>query len=86
MPNSELQVRMLEKCANQNCSNTFRYLSDGKLYVIDRGWRIANRSRSSQKAPHKKQRRDELRRPRFAGVSHWRSREGASSSGRESRI
>jgi len=26
---------MLSKCANPPCSNTFRYLSEGKLYLID---------------------------------------------------
>jgi hypothetical protein len=46
MLDSELQVRMLKKCANQNCSNTFRYLSEGKLYLIERGGTIANRNRS----------------------------------------
>lgn len=25
---------MLSKCANPNCSNTFRYLHEGKLYLI----------------------------------------------------
>lgn len=26
---------MLSKCANPNCAATFRYLHEGKLYVID---------------------------------------------------
>ncbi len=26
---------MLSKCANPTCSNTFRYLSEGELYLID---------------------------------------------------
>jgi hypothetical protein len=26
---------MLSKCANPACSNTFRYLSEGKLYLVD---------------------------------------------------
>jgi hypothetical protein len=26
---------MLSKCANPTCSNAFRYLSEGKLYLID---------------------------------------------------
>jgi hypothetical protein len=26
---------MLSKCASPTCSNTFRYLSEGKLYLID---------------------------------------------------
>lgn len=27
---------MLSKCANPTCSTTFRYLHEGRLYVIDR--------------------------------------------------
>lgn len=26
---------MLSKCANPTCSTTFRYLSEGKLYLVD---------------------------------------------------
>jgi hypothetical protein len=26
---------MLSKCANPDCSTTFRYLNEGKLYLID---------------------------------------------------
>lgn len=26
---------MLSKCANPNCSNTFRYLHEGKLYLVN---------------------------------------------------
>lgn len=28
---------MLSKCANPHCSNTFRYLNEGKLYLLDAG-------------------------------------------------
>lgn len=35
---------MLSKCANPNCSNTFRYLHEGKLYLI--GSRPANAKRN----------------------------------------
>jgi hypothetical protein len=28
---------MLSKCANPTCPTTFRYLHEGRLYVIDRG-------------------------------------------------
>jgi len=61
-PRAQLRAskgRMLDKCANQNCSNTFRYLSDGKLYLIDGGWTVANRNRSVRRA-------SESRPPKYA--------------------
>lgn len=37
---------MLAKCANPNCSNTFRYLHEGRLYLVDSSWAITNRNGS----------------------------------------
>lgn len=28
---------MLSKCANPDCTNSFRYLHEGKLYLVDSG-------------------------------------------------
>jgi hypothetical protein len=39
---------MLSKCANPNCSNTFRYLHEGKLYLIECGSATRNRSGSAK--------------------------------------
>jgi hypothetical protein len=33
--NQAISELMLSKCANQNCTNTFRYLHEGRLYVVD---------------------------------------------------
>ena len=49
---------MLSKCANPTCSNTFRYLYEGKLYLID-GGSAAKRSGFSRRA-------SEARQPEYA--------------------
>jgi hypothetical protein len=42
---------MLSKCANPTCSTSFRYLHEGRLYVIDpRGTPAGHKPRSSGKS------------------------------------
>jgi hypothetical protein len=41
---------MVSKCANPNCSNTFRYLHEGKLYLLDGGSAFARRNGSRKPA------------------------------------
>ena len=38
---------MLSKCANTTCSNPFRYLHEGRLYLINSVSRFDGRKRSS---------------------------------------
>jgi len=41
---------MLSKCANPACSTTFRYLSEGKLYLIDsKATWVRHRARAESK-------------------------------------
>lgn len=37
---------MLSKCANPNCSNIFRYLHEGKLYLVNSSPAKTQRNRS----------------------------------------
>jgi hypothetical protein len=39
---------MLSKCASPACSNTFRYLHEGKLYLIDSKTAFAGRKHPDQ--------------------------------------
>lgn len=41
---------MLSKCANPHCSNTFRYLYEGKLYFVESCPATAKQSDSSRHA------------------------------------
>ncbi len=41
---------MLSKCANPTCSNTFRYLREGRLYLINSISRLDERERLSATA------------------------------------
>jgi hypothetical protein len=41
---------MLSKCANPRCSNIFRYLHEGRLYLINSTSRVDGRKLSSTRA------------------------------------
>ena len=44
---------MLHKCANPECSNAFRHLREGKLFLVENEYfpRARNRSRKSRRPP-----------------------------------